>query len=59
MDSKLYLTISAIVLILYGIGFTLMPADVGALYGVPPEPHVLMADRFFGSTLLAVGVITG
>jgi hypothetical protein len=45
-------------LLLYGIGFAAIPADVGGLYGVPPEPHVLMADRFFGSTLLAVGVIT-
>jgi len=58
MDSRLYLTISAIILLLYGIGFAAIPADVGGLYGVPPEPHVLMADRFFGSTLLAVGVIT-
>jgi len=45
-------------LVLYGIGFAAIPADVGGLYGVPPEPHVLMADRFFGSTLLSVGVIT-
>jgi len=27
MDSKLYLTISAIVLLLYGIGFVVIPAD--------------------------------
>ena len=58
MDSKLYLTISAIVLLLYGIGFVIIPADVVALYGVPPQPHVIMTDRFFGSTLLSVGVIT-
>ncbi|MDR3420666.1 MAG: hypothetical protein P4L80_05395 [Xanthobacteraceae bacterium] len=57
MDSKLYLTISAIILLLYGIGFAAIPADVVALYGVPPQPHVLMTDRFFGSTLLSVGVI--
>jgi hypothetical protein len=58
MDSKLYLTISAIILLLYGIGFAAIPADVVALYGVPLQPHVLMTDRFFGSTLLSVGVIT-
>ncbi|HMK71257.1 MAG TPA: hypothetical protein VK442_09840 [Xanthobacteraceae bacterium] len=58
MDSKLYLTISAIVLLLYGIGFLAIPAPLATLYGVPPEPHVLMVDRFFGSVLLALGVIT-
>ncbi len=58
MDSKLYLTISAIILLLYGIGFAVIPSELGALYGVPPEPYVLMEARFFGSTLLAVGVIT-
>jgi len=58
MDSKLYLTISAIVLLLYGIGFAAIPAPLATLYGVPPEPHVLMVDRFFGSVHLALGVIT-
>jgi hypothetical protein len=38
MNSKLYLTISAIVLFLYGISFVLFPAEASAPYGIPPEP---------------------
>jgi len=58
MDTKLYLTIAAIVAILFGVGFVLIPANVIPLYGVPLEPHVIMNARFFGSALLAWGVIT-
>ena len=58
MDTKLYLTISAIIAILYGIGFVLIPAKMVELYGVPPEPHAILNLQFFGSALLAWGVIT-
>jgi len=54
MNSKLYLTISAIVLFLYGISFVLFPAEASAPYGVPPEAHFFMEARFFGSALLAL-----
>ncbi len=54
MNSKLYLTISAIVLFLYGISFVLFPAEAAAPYGIPPEPHFLMEARFFGSALLSL-----
>jgi MFS family permease len=56
MDSKTYLTICAIVLLLYGIGFAATPAEIGGLYGVPTEPYVQLAQRFFGSALLGLGV---
>ena len=58
MDTKLYLTIAAIVAILFGLGFLLIPANVIPLYGVPLSPHVITNARFFGSALLAWGVIT-
>jgi uncharacterized membrane protein YfcA len=57
MDSKLYFTIAAIVAILYGIGFVLIPANLTILYGGPAEPNVVLNARFFGSALLAWGVI--
>jgi xanthine/uracil permease len=57
MDTKLYLTIAAIVAILYGIGFVLIPAEVGTLYGVKPEPNAILNLRFCGSATLAWGVI--
>ncbi len=57
MDTKLYLTIVAIVAILYGIAFVVFPANVVVLYGGPAEPHFLMAIQGWGSALLALGVI--
>ncbi len=57
MDTKLYLTIVAIVAILYGIAFVVIPANVVVLYGGPPEPHLLGAVQGWGSSLLALGVI--
>ncbi len=57
MQAKLYITISAIIAILYGIGFVLIPAKLIALYGGPPEPHAMLNIQFFGSALLAWGVI--
>ena len=57
MDVKLYFTILAIVAILYGIGFVLIPDNLEGLFGVPLEPHIQMNARFFGSALLVVGVV--
>jgi uncharacterized membrane protein YfcA len=57
MSSKLYLTIAAVLAILYGIGFVLIPAKMGELYGVQPEPHAILNVQYFGSALLAWGVI--
>jgi len=57
MDTKLYLTIAAIVAIIYGLGFFLIPGYLVLHYGQPPEAHVVLNIRFFGSLLLALGVI--
>jgi hypothetical protein len=57
MDSKLYLTIAAIVAVLYGIGFVLIPANLLPLYGVKPDPNVILSIRFFGATLVGLAVI--
>ena len=57
MSSKLYLTIAAVLAILYGIGFVLIPAKMGELYGVQPQPNAMLNIQYFGSALLALGVI--
>jgi len=57
MDTKLYFTIVAIIGILFGIAFVLVPAQVGVIYGVTPNPAAILDSRFFGSALLAWGVI--
>jgi hypothetical protein len=38
MDSKLYLTIVAVLGVLYGIMFVLFPSDAVAFYGVTGQP---------------------
>ena len=58
MTAKLYLTISAIVAILFGIGFILIPARMGELYGVMQNGASILNIRFFGAALLSIGVIS-
>jgi hypothetical protein len=57
MTAKTFLTISSIFAMLYGLGFLLLPGPSIALYGTEPEPHLMLIMRFFGSTLLAFGVL--
>jgi len=57
MDTKLYFTITAIIGFLFGIAFVLVPAQVGVIYGVTPNPAAVLDSRFFGSALLAWGAI--
>ena len=57
MSAKIFLTINAVVAILYGLGFLLVPASTLAVYGVAPDPHVILTTQFFGSALLGIGVV--
>lgn len=58
MKREMYFAISGIVGVLFGLGFLLMPDMSLRSYGVPTDPHNLMQSRYFGSALLAVGLIT-
>ncbi len=40
MNAKTYLTISAILAILYGLSFELFPGQVTEMFGVTPEAHM-------------------
>jgi ABC-type Fe3+-siderophore transport system permease subunit len=57
MTSRTLLTITAVVAVLYGLAFVLIPDSINALYGVPSAPHTALYTRFFGSALLGFGVI--
>jgi hypothetical protein len=57
MTAKTFLTISSIFGILYGLGFLLLPGPSIAFYGAEPESHLILLMRYFGSTLLAFGVL--
>jgi Na+-driven multidrug efflux pump len=57
MTTKMFLTIAAIVGILYGLAFVLFPGPFIALFGSPPEPHAIVNAQFFGSALIGIGVV--
>lgn len=58
MKRELFFAIQGVVAVLFGLGFVLMPEMSLRTYGVPTEPHNLMQSRYFGSALLAVGLIS-
>jgi len=58
MNSKLYLALAGAVAIAYGIIFVLFPTQAIALYGVTGQPNAALNIQFFGSALLAWGVIS-
>lgn len=57
MTGKLYVTIAAVIAILYGIAFVLIPSELAPLFGGSSDPHAILNLRFFGSALLAWGAI--
>ena len=52
-----YLAAFGVLGIVFGLGFFLVPNLTGPLYGIPENSHTVMQARYFGATLLAVGVI--
>lgn len=51
------LLIGSIIALAFGIGFLLAPAAVLRLYGVSPDPAVVLLGRFFGAALLQLGLV--
>ena len=52
-----FLILSAILALVFGIGFVLVPGTMGTLYGMTPGPDVNLAGQFFGVELIAVGLL--
>ena len=57
MKLSAFLGLAGVLGIVFGLEFLLIPDVALAQYGVPTEPHNLMQSRFFGSTLLAFGLL--
>jgi hypothetical protein len=57
MKREMFFAISGIVGVIFGLGFLLVPDMSLRTYGVPTEPHNLMQSRYFGSALLALGLV--
>ncbi|MEE8430000.1 MAG: hypothetical protein V3S16_02010 [Candidatus Desulfatibia sp.] len=52
------LVINAIVALVYGISFVLVPATVLSLYGMTQGTSEALAGQFFGVALIAIGLLT-
>jgi hypothetical protein len=57
MNAKTFLTISAVLAVLFGLAFVLAPTAAASIYGVPPDPHTALNLQFFGSTLIGFAVL--
>ena len=52
-----FLIFNAVIALVFGIGFVLVPGTMGTLYGMTPGPEVNLAGQFFGVELIAVGLL--
>ena len=50
------LIITAVISLLFGVGFVLMPATLISTYGATPTPAVNFAAQLYGVELLALGL---
>jgi xanthine/uracil permease len=57
MDTRIYLTIAAIVAIVYALGFLLIPTQASLLLSDFAEPRAVLNLRFCGAAILAWGLI--
>ena len=57
MKLSAFLGLAGAIGVLFGLEFLLIPELALAQYGVPTEPHNQLQARYFGSTLLAFGLL--
>ena len=57
MDTKLYLTIAAVVAILYALAFLVIPVQASLFFSDFAEPRAVLYLRFCGAAILAWGLI--
>lgn len=57
MKLAAFLGLSGAVAVVFGLEFLLIPELALSQYGVPTEPHNLMQARYFGGTLVSIGLV--
>ena len=58
MKIGVFLAIAAAIAIIYGIAFIVAPDFVVITYGMKPDAALNLMARYFGLTLLGIGVVT-
>ena len=58
MKLNTFLAIAAVLAVLYGLGFFLIPAQTAGLYGITLDENALFVARYLGSAFLGVAVLT-
>src|SRR5437660_1255493 len=58
LNLNLFLLISAIVALLFGLGFVLLPGLMFSIYGIASGPAAFLGFRLFGSLLIGIGLLT-
>ena len=58
MKLRSLLIIGSIVALLYAVGLLLVPGTLASMYGLGTSASEILLARFFGATLLTVGVIS-
>jgi NAD/NADP transhydrogenase beta subunit len=57
MKLSLLMIIKALITVVFGIGFLLLPKAVMSLYGVTLEPAGAMMTQFFGATFILISIV--
>lgn len=58
MNRSTFMIIAAIVALVFGVGFLLVPAQVMSIYGTTLDLPGMFIGRYFGSALLGIGLMT-
>ena len=57
MTIKTFFTIIAVLALVHGVGFVLVPEQVAASYGMAISASTVLMGRLFGAALLGLGLI--
>ena len=57
MKLSTFFAVTGIIALLFGVFFLIFPEPALRQYGVPTEAHNQMQARYFGATLLQVGLV--
>ena len=58
MKLSSFLVLNAVIALVYGIGAVLVPGTVLTMYGMTPNPGMLLIGQFFGVALIGIGLVT-